>query len=60
MDCIPAYLWRAFGDPLASAHVAAAWDRVPRSPLQAVADLMLSPLGPALFTALFANGYWVG
>lgn len=43
-----AYLWRAFGDPLAFAHASAAWGRVAQSPLALIAALMQSP----------AEGWW--
>lgn len=38
-----AYLWRAFGDPLAFAHASRAWDRTPRLPGQTVAALLQAP-----------------
>lgn len=37
------YLQRAFGDPLAFMHAAAAWARQPSSPLAMVADLLRPP-----------------
>lgn len=37
------YLWRTFGDPLAFVHGAAAWARVPQSPLITVAQLLQPP-----------------
>ena len=40
-----AYLWRAFGDPLAFVHGAAAWARQPQSPLQLLAGLFQTPAG---------------
>ena len=40
-----AYLWRAFGDPLAFAHAAAAWERTPRAPGAMVAALLQRPAG---------------
>lgn len=40
-----AYLQRAFGDPLAFVHGAAAWARQPQSPLQLVAGLFEAPAG---------------
>lgn len=43
-----AYLWRTFGDPLAFVHGAAAWQRVPQSPLVTVAQLLQRP----------AEGWW--
>ena len=58
--CIPlgtvaymGYLWRNFGDPLAFVHGAAAWQRVPRSPLVTVAEL-LRPPDEGWWTALWA------
>lgn len=39
------YLWRAFGDPLAFVHGAAAWARQPQSPLVTVAGLLETPAG---------------
>ena len=38
-----AYLWRTFGDPLAFVHGAAAWQRVPQSPLITIANLLQRP-----------------
>jgi hypothetical protein len=38
-----AYLWRAFGDPLAFVHASAAWARQPQSPLVTVAELFARP-----------------
>jgi len=40
-----AYLWRAFGDPLAFAHASAAWQREPRAPGQTIAALLQTPEG---------------
>lgn len=40
-----AYLWRAFGDPLAFVHAAAAWEREPRAPGETVAALLQRPPG---------------
>jgi len=40
-----AFLWRAFGDPLAFVHGAAAWAREPQSPLELIAGLLQSPAG---------------
>lgn len=40
-----AYLWRAFGDPLAFVHGAAAWARQPQSPLVTIAGLFETPAG---------------
>lgn len=37
------YLWRAFGDPLAFVHGAAAWARQPQSPLVTVGSLFEPP-----------------
>ncbi|HRQ40973.1 MAG TPA: mannosyltransferase family protein [Chloroflexota bacterium] len=39
------YLWRAFGDPLAFVHGAAAWARQPQSPLLTIAGLLETPTG---------------
>lgn len=37
------YLQRAFGDPFAFARATAAWDRVPRSPLLVLSELLQQP-----------------
>lgn len=40
-----AYLWQAFGDPLAFAHAQSAWGRVPRLQIAAFADQLRIPAG---------------
>ena len=40
-----AYLWRDFGDPLAFAHAAAAWERQPRPPGETLVALLRPPPG---------------
>ncbi len=49
-----AYLWRAFGDPLAFVQGAAAWARQPQSPLVTIAGLLESPAG-GWWAALWAG-----
>ncbi|MBE7531744.1 MAG: hypothetical protein HND44_06860 [Chloroflexi bacterium] len=49
-----AYLWRAFGDPLAFVHGAAAWARQPQSPLVTIGDLLKTPAG-GWWAALWAG-----
>jgi len=56
------YLWHSFGDPLAFAHASAAWDRVPRSPLQMVTDLVVRPAegwGAALLSGRLPLDNWI-
>ena len=38
-----AYLWRAFGDPLAFSHASAAWEREPTTPWSMLGDLFTRP-----------------
>lgn len=40
-----AYLWRAFGDPLAFARASEAWERTPRAPGQTIATILQAPTG---------------
>lgn len=40
-----AYLWRAFGDPLAFARASAAWERQPQAPGDTIAGLLHTPPG---------------
>jgi len=49
-----AYLERAFGDPLAFVHGAAAWARQPQSPLVTIAGLLQTPEG-GWWSALLAG-----
>ncbi len=49
------YLYQAFGDPLAFANGAAAWNRVPRSPLATVTALLHTP--PEGWTAALLAGH---
>jgi len=56
------YLQRTFGDPLAFAHAAAAWDRVPRSPFVTVAALLQRPAegwGTALLSGRLPLDNWI-
>lgn len=56
------YLQRAFGDPIAFAHGSAAWDRVPRSPLGMIAELLQRPAGgwgPALLAGQLPLDNWI-
>ena len=56
------YLQLAFGDPLAFAHGSAAWDRVPRSPLGMIAELLQRPAGgwgPALLAGRLPLDNWI-
>jgi hypothetical protein len=57
-----AYLNRAFGDPLAFVHGAAAWARRPQSPLATVAGLLQTPEGgwwPALLAGRVHPDNWL-
>jgi hypothetical protein len=56
------YLQQAFGDPLAFAHASAAWDRVPRSPLGMMAEMLQRPAGgwgPALLAGRLPLDNWI-
>jgi Gpi18-like mannosyltransferase len=56
------YLQQAFGDPLAFAHAAAAWDRVPRSPWVTILDLLQQPAGgwfPAILAGQLPLDNWI-
>jgi hypothetical protein len=57
-----AYLERAFGDPLAFVHGAAAWARQPQSPLVTIAGLLQTPEGgwwPALLAGQIHPDNWL-
>ena len=49
-----AYLWQAFGDPLAFIKGAAAWDRVPQTPLITLTEQLQAP-AEGWWTALLAG-----
>lgn len=56
------YLYRAFGDPLAFVHGAAAWERQPQSPLATIATLLQTPAGgwwPALLAGRVHPDNWI-
>jgi hypothetical protein len=57
-----AYLYRAFGDPLAFIHGAAVWERQPQSPLATIAGLLQTPEGgwwPALLAGRVHPDNWI-
>ncbi len=57
-----AYLWAAFGDPLAFAHASAAWDRQPQSPLVMFQWLFQTPEGgwlPAITSGHLNADAWI-
>jgi Gpi18-like mannosyltransferase len=56
------YLQRAFGDPLAFVSGAAAWDRVPRTPFAAIAELLQCPTegwGAAIVAGHLPLNNWI-
>jgi hypothetical protein len=56
------YLQRTFGDPLAFAHASAAWERVPRSPLTTIVELLQRPAegwGTALLAGRLPIDNWI-
>jgi hypothetical protein len=56
------YLWRVFGNPLAFVHASAAWERVARSPVVTMAELLVRPVegwGPAILAGRLPLDNWI-